>query len=287
MPRLYKQVDVFTKTALKGNPVAVFFDADDLSDEQMQQIAVWTNLSETTFVLKTTNDEADYKVRIFTTFGELPFAGHPTIGTCFALLESGLIKPSKEGKIVQECKAGLVSIDILDDLITFKLPYYKPNEASDELKREAAIVLGIHPNQIITRPLILTVGPKWLVVHLDSVNTVLGLKPDMSKCSLLLSTFGITGIQTFGEYSDEGVLEARTFAPDIGEDPACGSGAASVGAFAYLYLQKAQQSAATYTLTIKQGRVVSRDAHLKVTIDGSDIYVGGHAVTCLEGKSVV
>lgn len=108
----FKQVDVFTNKPFKGNPLAVFFDADNLSDDEMQAIANWTNLSETTFVTKPTVEKADYQVRIFTTVSELPFAGHPTVGTCYALLELKLIRPNSDGKIYQQCAAGLVELGI-------------------------------------------------------------------------------------------------------------------------------------------------------------------------------
>ncbi|MDQ9482917.1 PhzF family phenazine biosynthesis isomerase, partial [Serratia marcescens] len=110
-PRAYKQVDVFTRTPLQGNPVAVVLEAEGLSSAQMLALARWTNLSETTFVLKPTHPAADYKVRIFTTEKELPFAGHPTLGTAHALLEAGLT-PKRPGTVMQECGVGLVAVDI-------------------------------------------------------------------------------------------------------------------------------------------------------------------------------
>ena len=145
--RIFKQVDVFTNRKFKGNPVAVFFDADDLNSDEMQAIAKWTNLSETTFVLKTTNKDADYKLRIFTPKNELPFAGHPTIGSCFALIESGLIQP-KSGKLIQECGAGLVEILVGGDvsipknlILSFRLPYFHitPIDTSVHLELESAL----------------------------------------------------------------------------------------------------------------------------------------------------
>ncbi|BBT48563.1 hypothetical protein WP8W18E11_10930 [Acinetobacter baumannii] len=120
----FKQVDVFTSQAFKGNPVAVIMDASTLTSEQMQAIANWTNLSETTFVLPAIDSQADYQVRIFTPQSELPFAGHPTIGTAYALLEAGLIK-AKEGRLVQQCAAGLVTLTVNDSII-FPLSYLNP-----------------------------------------------------------------------------------------------------------------------------------------------------------------
>jgi PhzF family phenazine biosynthesis protein len=135
--RRFKQVDVFTAVALKGNPVAVVLDAEGLSVEQMQSIANWTNLSETTFVTAATEADADYAVRIFTPKSELPFAGHPTLGTAHAVIEAGLAKPNN-GRIVQQCAVGLVEISIADASLSFRLPRYSYEDAPQpEIMTEA------------------------------------------------------------------------------------------------------------------------------------------------------
>lgn len=283
MPRIFKQVDVFTKTPFKGNAVAVFYDADDLSTEQMQQIANWTNLAETTFVLRPTKGVADYKLRIFSPTSELPFAGHPTVGSCFALLESGVIEPNENGEVIQECAAGLVPIKLKEDTLTFKLPHYRFSDIPQDSIALLADALGVELNSIITTPELAEVGPKFIVTHLTDAEKILNLKPNLQKISSLLVRLGASGIQTFGVHKN-GELEARTFAPLIGvnEDFACGSGSGAIGAFTLknkLFSNK--------TLVVKQGKKVSRDAQLNITISGNDIYVGGSAVTCLEGTSKI
>ncbi|CCH46596.1 Diaminopimelate epimerase [Wickerhamomyces ciferrii] len=229
MSKPFKQVDVFTKTKFKGNPVAVFFQADDLSDQQMATIANWTNLSETTFVQTPTDpSKADYKLRIFTPSSELPFAGHPTIGSCHALLEAGIIKPNDQGIIIQECKAGLVEINVKQDgKISFKLPYAKHSEFTEtnEILKE----LGISSNQV-KRTNLVDDGPLWLTFELNSAQDVLDLTPNFSGIAQVLNASGngSIGIDVFGKYHDKESLtyEARNFAPNDGvdEDPVCGSG---------------------------------------------------------------
>lgn len=144
----FKQVDVFANGPFKGNPVAVIFDADDLTDEQMKDIASWTNLSETTFVCKPEDEQADYKLRIFTPNNELSFAGHPTIGSSYAVLQNGLISKNK-GYLVQECGVGLVKIDYTEEKTYFSLP--KPKISDIELKQLDGIIdsLGINGEDVI------------------------------------------------------------------------------------------------------------------------------------------
>ncbi|CUM51932.1 uncharacterized protein AC631_05196 [Debaryomyces fabryi] len=290
--RRFKQVDVFTNKRFKGNPVAVFFDADDLNSEEMQAIAKWTNLSETTFVLKPTNEGADYNLRIFTPGNELPFAGHPTIGSCFALIESGLIQP-KNGKLIQQCGAGLVEILIDGDISTprelilsFKLPYSYiiPIDSSVHLDLENALKIPSGSCSTIASPVLLDVGPKWLTVQLAEGADVVNLKPNYSEISKLSELHQWTGIEVFGKHED-GTYESRSFAPVIGvnEDPACGSGAGALGA--YLSLISAKD---TKSIDVKQGCQISRDAKLRVSINTSgnkpSISVGGQAVTCIIGN---
>ncbi|KAK6455853.1 uncharacterized protein RJT20DRAFT_135841 [Scheffersomyces xylosifermentans] len=289
----FKQVDVFTDVKFKGNPVIVFFDADNLSTEQMQDIARWTNLSETTFVEKTTQSGADYKVRIFCPTYEMPFAGHPTIGTCYALLESGRITPTN-GKLVQECNAGLVEItvdnydpkDISRVYLSFKLPYYKFEELPENLYPEVEESLGLQQNTIasLPKPVIVDDGPVWAVVQLKDGQSVLDLQLDFSKISLLSEKYSWDGIGVFGKH-DNGLYEARNFAPFTGtpEDPACGSGAGAVGAYLGAYLQEKVSS-----FRINQGLKVGRDAKIEVSLTSDEddlrVHVGGRAVTCLNGS---
>lgn len=290
--RNFKQVDVFTNRKFRGNPVAVFFDADGLKLEEMQAIARWTNLSETTFVSKPTNKNADYKLRIFTPGNELPFAGHPTIGSCFALIESGIIQP-KSGKLIQECDAGLIEIMVDGDITTlkdlilsFRLPYYHttPIGKSVQLKLEKALKIPSGSASRIASPVLLEVGPKWLTIQLLEGMDVVNLEPDYSEIAVLSKVHGWTGLEVFGRHKD-GTYESRSFAPVIGvnEDPACGSGAGAIGA--YLSLISAKD---TKSVEIKQGSNLGRDAKLHVSIENTNdgepyIVVGGQAVTCIVG----
>lgn len=276
MPK-FKQVDVFTAVKFKGNPVAVFFDADNLSDAEKSLMSAWTNLSEATFVEKPTTADADYKVRIYSLEKELPFAGHPTIGTCFALLEAGLIKP-ENGKVVQECGAGLVELEVSDDptpTVRFKLPYAKRKELSSEEIALVALSLGV------TKALgaaIYDVGPIWLTTLLDSAETVRKLTPNMAAVAQVSETLGVSGLQVIGRYENN-KYETRTFAPyhGVDEDPVCGSGSGATAAFLRDLLNV---SGISY---LSQGSALNRDGKVTIT-SGPEIYVGGNAVTVIDGQ---
>lgn len=286
MDRKFKQVDVFTNKKFRGNPVAVFFDADDLTSDQMQTIAKWTNLSETTFVLKPTG-EADYKLRIFTPGNELPFAGHPTLGSCYALLESGLVQPH-DGKLVQECGAGLVEILVLGQspemVISFTLPYFHitPIDLTVQLSLERALGIPEGTSTEVAAPVLLDVGPKWLTVQLKEGSDVIALEPNYSEVSRLSDIHGWTGLEVFAKHPD-GTYESRSFAPAIGvnEDPACGSGAGAIGVFLAMFSAKDIKS-----VDVKQGCKIGRDAKLRIRITLGKtpvISVGGQAITCIDG----
>lgn len=276
MPQ-FKQVDVFTTEKYRGNPVAVFFDAGHLSSAEMSRMSAWTNLSEATFVLPPTKPGADYRVRIFTLKDELPFAGHPTIGTCFALLEAGLIKP-KNGKIIQECAAGLVELDITETSppsIRFKLPYEHRRELS---KTDIAKVAGALGVDSVIDAAVYDVGPIWLTVLLETAQDVLQLKPDMGHVSKVSEELDVSGFQVIGKYEDR-KYETRTFNPREGvdEDPVCGSGSGATAAF----LRDSQ--GVTGVSKLSQGTVLDRAG--KITIDGGpEVFVGGNAVTVINGE---
>lgn len=272
MPK-YLQVDVFTSQKYMGNPLAVFFDADDLSTEDMVRMSAWTNLSEAIFVLKPTVPEADYHIRIFSLEEELPFAGHPTIGACHALIESGLVKPTTN-KVYQQCKAGLVELTLNGDSILFELPYNKPKEVTPEILATAQkAVCGT----AIRGLRIFDVGPVWLVLELDSAQDVLDLLPDMVAVGAL-NEHGVSGIQVIGKAPEADTYEVRTFALDINEDPACGSGAGATAA----YLR--DQHGVRRKVTLHQGTAMKRAATLRIQAGQErDITVAGSAVTVIEG----
>jgi len=275
----FQQVDVFTAVPFKGNPVAVVLDGDTLSSAQMQSIAAWTNLSETTFVCTPTDQRADYRLRIFTPKRELPFAGHPTIGSAHAVLRHGL-KPRVAGNLVQECAKGLVDIKIDGDRVLLALPEPQFREPTTPQVAAVAEGLGVKTAQI-QRAAIIDVGPVWFTVQLASGDVVRALAPDMAKLAAL-SPIGMTGVNVFGLYPRGGSadIEVRSFAPGEGvpEDPVCGSGNGCVAA-----LVRRDGVLKTQTYVASQGRCLGRDGQVIVEFDGTTIWLGGHAVTCVEG----
>ena len=270
--RKFAQVDVFTAVPFKGNPVAVVLDAEGLSDAEMHAFANWTNLSETTFVLPVTDAGADYRVRIFTPKAELPFAGHPTLGTAHAVLGAGLAK-AREGRLVQQCAVGLVDLTVGEGGLSFKLPRYALSELSDP---EATAWIGAAVKGAAQA---VDVGPVWLVAELAEVAALENLAHDPARLTCYYEATGMTGATLFAVEGDRVVV--RSFAPGDGipEDPVCGSGNAAVAAFRLL----AGQIGAGDSYVASQGRQVGRDGYVRVRIDGADVHVGGQCVTCVEG----
>jgi len=280
----FKQVDVFTSQAFKGNPVAVIMDASTLTSEQMQAIANWTNLSETTFVLPATDSQADYQVRIFTPQNELPFAGHPTIGTAHALLEAGLIT-AKEGKLVQQCRAGLVALTVSElNHISFELPQPKITPLDTTQTQKLAEILKC---QIDTQwnAALVDVGARWVVLQAVNAEAVLATQPDFAALKQHDLEMKVGGATVYGFYEnndEQKHIEVRSFAPSIGinEDPVCGSGNGSVASFIrYHGILPAQND----QVLSSQGRVLGRDGQLQLNLYQDKILVGGSAVTCIDG----
>ncbi|RZA33149.1 MAG: PhzF family phenazine biosynthesis protein [Lysobacteraceae bacterium] len=283
-----KTVDVFTTVPFKGNPVAVILDATALSAGQMQQIASWTNLSETTFVLPPTEQGADYHVRIFTPGSELPFAGHPTIGTAHALLEAGIVQ-AKDGALVQQCGAGLVRLSVEGGgqggapWISFELPApgftaLDPREAT---QLEAILGADLEVNVV---PYVVDVGARWVIAQLTSARAVLACEPDLQRMKAQDIKGRHTGVVIFGAHDpgDEADIEVRAFAPAHGvdEDPVCGSGTGAVAA----YLRHTKQLGSFGTeLLATQGEMVGRAGLLRLSISDEAILVGGQALTCIDG----
>jgi PhzF family phenazine biosynthesis protein len=287
----FKQVDVFTAVPFKGNPVAVVLKADGLTTEQMQRIANWTNLSETTFVLPATDPAADYRVRIFTPSAELPFAGHPTIGTAHALLEAGLIQ-ANNGALVQQCTAGLIPLKVARDddgaqWISFDLPQPKLTPLDAGQAAQLASLLGTPLDERFA-PHVVDVGPRWAVAQLPSAKAVLAAAPDLQRMKAQDAKAGYTGVVIFGEHGHGAParIELRAFAPahGINEDPVCGSGTGSVGAFIRHSGQIAHFGAA---FLASQGAVVGRAGVLRLALSEAAIRVGGNAVTCVSGELTV
>jgi PhzF family phenazine biosynthesis protein len=274
--RAFKQVDVFTSIALKGNPVAVVLDAEGLSDAEMQAIANWTNLSETTFVTPATEAGADYAVRIFTPRAELPFAGHPTLGTAHAVLEAGLASFT-DGKIIQQCGVGLVEVSKAGDGLSFRVPRYSLVDAPEPEKLAAALGDGA----LAGNPQIVDVGPRWVIVQLASAQVLENLAADLPALAAFDRLHHTTGLTVYADDGAGGIL-VRSFAPadGIAEDPVCGSGNAAVAAYR---LALGQIDGATSYLS-SQGRQIGRDGIIRVRIDGADIHIGGDCVTVVDGS---
>ncbi|MBK8631042.1 MAG: PhzF family phenazine biosynthesis protein [Sphingomonadales bacterium] len=274
--RRFKQVDVFTAVPLMGNPVAVVLDAHGLSDADMQRMAAWTNLSETTFVLPPTDPAADYRVRIFTPRAELPFAGHPTLGTAHAVIEAGLAAP-KDGALVQQCAVGLVRVAVEAGGLSFILPAHRFETAPEP----AVIVTALGGADVVrSAPRIVNVGPRWVIAELATAALVETLEPDLPALAAYDRAHATTGLTVYAA-GGAGDITVRSFAPadGISEDPVCGSGNGAVAAFR---LDAGQVSPGEAYLS-SQGRQVGRDGRVAVRFGAETIHVGGACVTLIDG----
>jgi PhzF family phenazine biosynthesis protein len=270
VPRPFAQVDVFTSTPYRGNPVAVVLDGDGLTTEEMQRFAHWTNLSETTFVLP--SSVADYRARIFTTARELPFAGHPTLGTCHAWLEAGGV-PARPDVIVQECEAGLIPIRRTEDGLGFAAPpLLRGGPVEEPLIQHVADVLDISRGAVVDAAWADN-GPGWVAVLLDSAEEVLALRPGYVDLDV-----GVAG------FHPDGVLEVRAFFPKDGataEDPVTGSLNASLAG----WLLESGRVTAPYLA--HQGTALGRAGRVHVTQADGEIWIAGGTVTCVSGEVVL
>lgn len=276
--RSFAQVDVFSPVPYLGNPVAVILDADDLDTDAMQRVARWTNLSETTFVLTPTTADADYRLRIFTPGGELPFAGHPTLGSAHAWLEAGGT-PRDGQRLVQECEAGLVDVRRGDGILSFAAPpTRRTGDLEEEYVEQLVAAFGIDRDQVVAHQWVDN-GPGWGVIRLATAQEVLELEPDLSK----IPTAMIGAVGAYPEGSER-AFELRTFAPGVGvaEDPVCGSMNASVGQ----WLTRTGAVAGSYR--VSQGQRLGRAGDITVTVeaDGS-VWVGGVTNTLFRGTALV
>ncbi len=270
----FRQVDVFTNTPYLGNPVAVVLGADGLSTEQMQLFARWTNLSETTFVLTPRASGADYLVRIFTPTTELPFAGHPTLGTCHAWLEAGG-RPADPGAIVQECEAGLVTVRRTlrgeAGLAFAAPPLRRSGPVEDPVTDRVARALNIARSDIADIAWADN-GPGWIAVLLTSAEAVLAIRPGVVDLDI-----GVAG--PYPDGSPE-AIEVRAFSPKVssGEDPVTGSLNASLGQ----WLLGTGRLTAPYVAS--QGTVLGRRGRVHVSRGGDgQVWVGGGTITCVSG----
>jgi len=263
----FKQVDVFTHQPYFGNPVAVVIGAEGLDTGTMQRIAGWTNLSETTFLLP--SKVADYRLRIFNPRAELPFAGHPTIGSAHAALESGFI--SRKEKITQECGAGLLELTVEGEEIFVRGPEAKIADVRVKLPFAAKLLR-------------IDVGPVWIVGESPDSKALAALQPDLTalaQLSIDLEASGVTVFSPSGESSS--AIHVRSFAPAHGipEDPVCGSGNLSIAA----YLKATNQLGRFGNRWVaRQGMQMGRDGRVSVRVDPDGIRIGGQSVTCVEGE---
>jgi PhzF family phenazine biosynthesis protein len=273
MRRRFAQVDVFTAEPYRGNPVAVVLDAEGLTTDEMRRFANWTNLSETTFVLPPSGPDADYRVRIFTPVQELPFAGHPTLGTCHAWREAGGV-PRGGDVTVQECTAGLIPIRTAGGRLAFAAPpLVRSGPVDEELVDQLARVLRIERAGIVDAEWVDN-GPGWVAVLLDDVDAVLALRPGPVEADIgVVATYPPGGPRS---------IEVRAFFPKDGatvEDPVTGSLNASLAP----WLLRTGRVTAPYVAS--QGAALGRAGRVHVSRDGDGtIWVGGDTVTCIAGE---
>jgi PhzF family phenazine biosynthesis protein len=271
--RRFNLIDVFTTVAYRGNPVAVVLDGDDLTAEQMQRVAHWLNLSETTFLLAPNDTRADYRVRIFMPTGELPFAGHPTLGSCHAWLAGGG-SPKRAGAVVQECDAGLIPVRQTADGLAFAAPpLLRGGPVEESLLGHIASLLEIARGDIADAQWVDN-GPGWVAVMLESADAVLALRP--GPVDLML---GVVGPHPQGATE---AFEVRAFFPKDGctvEDPVTGSLNASLAQ----WLLAGGRASAPYV--VSQGSALGRAGRVHVSRDeDGEIWVGGATVTCAAGE---
>jgi PhzF family phenazine biosynthesis protein len=274
----FQQVDVFTGKRLKGNPLAVVIGADGLSDEAMATLANWTNLSETTFLLKPTVPEADYRLRIFTPSGELPFAGHPTLGSCHVWLNAG--HRPKQAYVVQECGAGLVRIKRDGSRLAFAAPpLRRTGDVESDILDQIANGFQIGREAIKASQWIDN-GPGWVAVMLASRMDVLALTPDYA----VLGDLKLGVIAPWDPERDghEASFEVRAFICNrANEDPVTGS----LNAGLAQWLIAARLAPTAYIAS--QGTVLGREGRVHVERNGDDIWIGGETMTCIDGTLTI
>ena len=273
MKRRFVQVDVFGENPYRGNPLAVIVDAEGLTTSDMQTFAKWANLSETTFLLPPTHASADYRVRIFTPTEELPFAGHPTLGSAHAWLTNGGV-PKDGNTIVQDCKVGLIGVRREENSLSFAAPpLLRSGPIDNALLHEAAESLGISRDAIIDAAWIDN-GPGWMGILLASADEVLAIQPKPMKLTL-----GVAGAHTT---ESRFAYEVRAFYSSNGitfEDPVTGSLNASLAQ----WLISSGRFNAPYL--VSQGTAIGYAGVVKVDVDDSQVvWIGGNVATCISGE---
>jgi PhzF family phenazine biosynthesis protein len=278
--RAFRQIDVFGQDTATGNPVAVVLDAEGLDDEQMRRFSAWTNLSECTFVLSPTVPGADYRTRIFSLNTEIPFAGHPTLGTARAWLDNGGT-PATPGVVIQQCGAGLIPVRIDGNYLAFAAPpRLRTGPVEPTLLSKLIDILGIHATAVIDAEW-LDNGPGWVGLHLTDADTVLGLRPDASAHPGRWD-IGVIGLHKPGSPA---ALEVRAFFTEGGEplreDPVTGS----LNAAAAEWLINTGRIETPYIAA--QGAAVGRNGRIYVSIEDEQIWVGGHTSATITGTAAI
>lgn len=272
----FRQVDVFSSESWLGNPLAVVHDADGLTDAQMADFARWTNLSETTFLTAPTDPKADYRVRIWTTGGELPFAGHPTIGSAHAWLEAGGV-PQGEA-VIQECGAGLVTVRRTPRLGFAAPPLARSGEVDPELRARIVTALAVDESAVVAMSWADN-GPGWVGVDLGSAQAVLDVVPDIAAFADLKVT--VIGRHDEARASELGAdVEVRAFyadGRDFGEDPVTGSANAALAQWLI------GTGALPDSYVARQGSVIGRDGRVHIEAAGGEVWVSGDAETRIHG----
>ena len=285
--RRFAQIDVFTARAGHGNPVAVVFDADDLDTASMQRLAAWTNLSETTFVLAPTTAQADFRVRIFTPRQELPFAGHPTVGTTHALLDARDDLADRTA-LTLECAAGLLPVRVEGHGAQRRIFVQAPRATltpMPALTGQFTDALGMAP-KAHPAPCMVDNGPCWLIGELGDALGVRALQPDLVRVAALTTQHGAVGLGIFGrETAADAAIAVRAFCPADGipEDPVTGSANAAIGAFLHA---TGSLASIGHRYRASQGREVGRDGYVDVDVEPHTgvVAIGGDCVSCIVGE---
>lgn len=281
-------VDVFTNRPGFGNALAVVLDGDGLDDVSMQRFAAWTNLSETTFMLPPTDDRADYRVRIFTPRQELPFAGHPSVGSAYAALHAGLLTP-KDGKLIQQCGAGLLPLCVDGNTGNWKVSVRAPeahrrSAGAEELRLLQRIFPALD-RPALERAVVVDIGPSWWIVALPDEVSVRSLVPNLSAMARLCAASSSVGVAVYAP-TDPGSAEqlaVRAFCPNdgISEDPVTGSANAAIASVLHGNRELARIG---NPYRASQGREMGRDGVVEVSVeDNGAVWIGGSCVAVIEG----
>ena len=284
--RRFIQLDVFSRQPLKGNPLAVVIDGDGLDEATMRAIARWTNLSETAFLLTPTQPGADYRVRIFTPTRELPFAGHPSVGSAYAAIETGLIAAGKQA-LVQECAAGLLPVRVDGSGEERTIHVQAPPAHVHRVDTPTVHAMGDALHHVLDDAQVRMVinGPHWLLCNLHEASHVRALDPNFPAIAALCKRHKAIGLSVFGrEHMKDASMAVRAFCPDDGipEDPVTGSANAAIMAF----LAESGDSVYGSRYRASQGREVERDGYVDVARDPASgaITIGGDCVVTIRGE---